>query len=83
MSESDYSIDDLREAIESVAAGTELLAERFEKVEKKLDSLFHDVPPYEAEVKKVDQRLVPRSGNIRRRLEIAEHLKSKQIPEAS
>lgn len=44
----DFTIDDLGRVIEELAAGQELIAERLERIEKKLDSLFNQVPPYEA-----------------------------------
>jgi hypothetical protein len=78
MQESDYSIEYLCRTIDEVAAGQEVLAIKVEGLERKFDSLFHDVPPYEAA--KVDQKLVPRSGSIRRRLELAEYHKAKRIP---
>lgn len=74
MQELDYSIDDLHE--DNIR-----LVEILTVMNKKLDALFHDVPSYE-EVK-VDQKAIPRSGNLRRRLEIAEYRKARQIPEAS
>ena len=78
MQELDYSIENLCRTIDEVAAGQEVLAIKIEGMERKLDGLFHDVPPYEAA--KVDQKLVPRSGSIRRRLELAEYHKAKRIP---
>lgn len=65
-------MDELIKLLEEVSAGNELLNEKLNRVEAKLDSLFNDVPPYEQTKVEIPPPLRLRGTNsatIRRKLE--------------